>query len=419
MFAPRHRFTFVAHTVLPSVALALVASCTTGTGSQTVSGGATVARPDAADSASFVTRLGVDTVAVERVVYAPRRVEADVLLRMPVTTRTRYALDLSPAGELTRLEAVTTDPRAGGAPTRREVIARAGDSLRVETTTDGQVRTRTVAAHDLRVLPFIDVVHWPFELALTRARAAGVPQTAQPLLTGSRVQTFPLTDVGPDSMTITHPARGTMRVRVDTRGRLLALDAGATTRKLLVERRPWMGTDVVDAFATRWAAMDAAGRSLGALSGRAQMAATVAGARLGADYGTPSKRGRAIWGVLVPFGQVWRTGANQATHFTTDRDLVLGSAADTLVVPAGRYTLFSIPERGGGVLIVSRQTDQAGTAYDATRDLGRVRLMARPLAEPVEVFTIAANPEGPGGVLRLQWDRTELVTPFRVREPRP
>jgi hypothetical protein len=69
------------------------------------------------------------------------------------------------------------------------------------------------------------------------------------------------------------------------------------------------------------------------------------------------------------------------------------------------------------VLIVSRQTDQAGTAYDASRDLGRVRLTARPLPESVEVFTIAANPEGPGGVLRLQWDRTELVTPFRVRAP--
>jgi hypothetical protein len=171
------------------------------------------------------------------------------------------------------------------------------------------------------------------------------------------------------------------------------------------------------ALAVRWTEQDAAGRSLGALSGRAQMSATIAGARLGADYGTPSKRGREIWGVVVPFGQVWRTGANQATHFTTDRDLVFGTGPDTLLVPAGRYTLFSIPERDGGLLIINRQTDQAGTAYDASRDLGRVRLTARALAEPVEVFTIAANPEGAGGVLRLQWDRTELVAPFRVRAP--
>ena len=409
MSAPRRWIAFVRHIVPTSLAVVLAVWCTTAIGAQTV------ARPDAGDSASFVTRLGIDTVALERVVYTPRRVDADVLLRVPVTRRTRYTLELSAAGELTRLEAVTTDPRGAGAPTRQETVTRVGDSLRVETTSDGQTRTRTVAADGLRVLPFIDVVHWPFELALMRARAAGRPQAGQALFSGGRVQTFPIADLGPDSMTITHPLRGTMRVRVDARGRLLALDAGATTRKLLVERRPWMTTDAIDAFATRWAAMDAAGRSLGALSGRAQMAAMIAGARVGADYGTPARRGREIWGVLVPFGQVWRTGANQATHFTTDRDLVLGRGADTLVVLAGRYTLFSIPERGGGVLIVSRQTDQAGTAYDATRDLGRVRLTARPLAELVEVFTIAANPEGAGGVLRLQWDRTELVTPFRVR----
>lgn len=397
------------------IVMSLAAACARIAGQS--AGGSISPDRTAADSAAFVTRLGVDTVAVERVVYTPRRVEADVLLRVPSTTRTHYVLELSPAGELTRLEAVTTDPRAAAGPARREVIMRVGDSLRVETTTDGQVRARTVAAPDLRVLPFIDVVHWPFELALMRARAAGAPQTVQPLLTGSRVQSFPLGDLRSDSMTITHPLRGTMRVRVDSRGRLLALDAGATTRKLLVERRPWMGTDAIDAFVTRWAAMDAAGRSLGALSGRAQMAATIAGARLGADYGTPSKRGREIWGSLVPYGQVWRTGANQATHFTTDRDLVFGTDTDTLLVPAGRYTLFSIPARDGGLLIISRQTDQAGTAYDATRDLGRVRLTARPLAEGVEVFTIAANPEGTGGVLRLQWDRTELVAPFRVRTP--
>ncbi|MFN2564215.1 MAG: DUF2911 domain-containing protein [Gemmatimonadaceae bacterium] len=402
-----------------AILLALaVTACTSGARSTDEAGGMVATPAGALDSASFVTRLGVDTVAIERVVYAPRRVEADVLLRVPRTTRTRYVLDLSSGGELTRLEAVTTDPRAPtGTPARREVITRLGDSLRVETEADGQPRTRTAAAQDPRVLPFVDIVHWPFELTFTRARATGQPQGVQPLLTGARVQNFPVADLGPDSMTITHPLRGTMRVRVDSRGRLLALDAGATTRKLLVERRPWMGMEAIEALASRWAGQDAAGRSLGALSSRAQMSATIAGARLTADYGTPLKRGREIWGGLVPFGQVWRTGANQATHFTTDKDLVLGSGADTLVVPAGRYTLFSIPDRDGGVLIVNRQTDQAGTAYDVTRDLGRVRLTARPLAETVEVFTIAANPEGAGGVLRLQWDRTELVTPFRVRTP--
>ncbi|MDP3910694.1 MAG: DUF2911 domain-containing protein, partial [Gemmatimonadales bacterium] len=173
----------------------------------------------------------------------------------------------------------------------------------------------------------------------------------------------------------------------------------------------WMA---IDALAARWRADDAAGRSVGALSGRGAAQATIAGATLTADYGTPAKRGRDIWGTLVPYGQVWRTGANTATHFTTDRPLVLGEGAQTLAVPAGRYTLFSIPAAEGGTLIVSRDTGQAGTAYDPARDLGRVPLRARPLDQAVEVFTIVFGARGPGGEVRLQWDRTALVVPFRV-----
>lgn len=365
------------------------------------------------DSAAFVTRLGDDTLAIERFVRTGRWVDADVVLRVPTTLRTRYRLELAPNGELARLEATTADPRAGsGTPVRREVITRAGDSLRIETTTDGPARTRTVAAPGA-TLPFIDMVHWPYEIALVRAKGAGGLTRTQPLLTGGRVSEFALAAVGADSVTITHPFRGTMRARVDAMGRLLGLDASGTTRKLVLERRPWMD---VDALVSRWAELDASGRSLGALSGRGGDTVRVGAATLSVDFGRPAKRGREIWGGLVPFGQVWRTGANQATHLATDRDLVLGAGADTLVVPAGRYTLFSIPDAAGGVLIVNRQTGQNGTAYDPARDLGRVRLTSRTLDESVELFTIRIEPAtGARGELKVIWDRREMAVGVRVR----
>ena len=369
-----------------------------------------VAAQSRPDSASFVTRLGADTLVIERVIRTEQRVDAEVVLRVPRTTRTRYVLELDSTGALVRMEALTFAPDGAGEPLRRETTTRDGDSLRIETAGQGESRRRSVAA-DRATLPFIDMVHWPFDIVLMRARASGRERGAAPLLTGGRVQEFPVAVLGSDSMTITHPLRGTMRVAVDPLGRLQALDAGATTRKLMVARRPWVD---IDAPAAAWAAADAAGRSVGALSGRAEVSVTVAGAAIAVDHGTPSRRGREIWGVLVPFGQVWRTGANQATGFTTDRALVLGSGRDTLAVPAGAYTLFSIPERDGGALIINRQTGQAGTAYDAAQDFGRVPLTARPLAEAVEVFTVAVTAAGDGGELRLQWDRTELVVPFRV-----
>ena len=389
-------------------AILLLASMLAVVAPANASAQATKAAPD---SAVFVTRLGADTLVIERVVRSPRRVDAEVAMRVPRTSRTVYVLELSPSGMLERMEATTFDTAGGGkTPTRREIVTRVGDSLRIETTGGAQARSRVVRA-DPPVLPFIDMVHWPYEIALLRFKARGVTEEPQPLLTGARVSNFALARVGTDSMTITHPTRGTMRLHVDRSGRLLALDAGATTRKLVVERRPWMP---IDDIVRRWTAQDAAGRSLGALSGRSRTSSLVGGATLSLDHGTPSKRGRAIWGSLVPFGTVWRTGANEATHFETDRDLVFGTAPDTLVVPAGRYTLFSVPEREGGWLIINRETGQAGTAHDPSKDLGRVRLLARALSTPVETFTITAETEGGRNLLRLQWDDSERVVPFKV-----
>ncbi len=365
-----------------------------------------LAQPQRPDSAVLLTRLGTDTLAVERIVRMGNRVTAEVVLRSPATTRTRYELSLAPDGGMQELRAETVTP-GDPAVIRREHHRRDGDTVRVRIEVGERVQERAVAVRG-PVLPFIDMVHWPLDLAFQRLTAGGRSGGEQLLLTGARATSFPVARTGPDSGTLTHPSRGTMRARISSAGVLLGLDAGATTRKLTVERRPWMD---VEPLATRWAAADRAGRGVGALSGRGRAEGTIAGATLMLDFGTPGKRGRAIWGALVPFGQVWRTGANEATHVTTDRDLVLGAGQDTLLVPAGKYTLFSIPDASGGTLIVNRQTGQTGTAYDPTRDLGRVRMSVRALDDPVEVFRIVIVPDG---AIELQWDRRAYVVPVKV-----
>ena len=359
-----------------------------------------------ADSAVLVTRLGADTLVIERIIRRPGRVDVDVLSRVPRTMHTVYWMELTPAGELARFYAETHDLQNGGVA-RRDSVTRVGDSLRVVSVTAAQTRAAMVAA-PAATIPFIDMLHWPYELVLARAASAQGTMTA-PMLTGTRVTDFRIERVGGDSVTITFPQRGTMRARMDARGRLLGLDAGATTRKLVVERRPWMS---FDQLTPRWLALDAAGKSVGALSGRAQATGKVGPVTVNVDYGTPAARGRAIWGALVPFGERWRTGANEATHITVEGGtLVIGAGNDTLAVPAGRYTISSIPEQGGGTLIVNRQTGQGGTTYDAARDLGRVRLTSRPTTTHVEQFTIAVE----GNELRLQWADRELVVPVRGR----
>src|SRR5215210_2048879 len=106
------------------------------------------------------------------------------------------------------------------------------------------------------------------------------------------------------------------------------------------------------------------------LSPPAKAEATVKGKKVTIDYSAPSRRGRAIMGELVPYGKVWRTGANAATTLTTESDVMIGA----IHVPAGTYTLFTIPGEKEWTLIVNKQTGQWGLAYDESQDLGRTKL---------------------------------------------
>jgi hypothetical protein len=138
------------------------------------------------------------------------------------------------------------------------------------------------------------------------------------------------------------------------------------------------------------------------LSPRDTTEATIGSAKVLIDYGRPSKRGREIFGALVPYDQVWRTGANAATTLTTDRPLTIGGTA----VPAGTYTIYSIPGRERWQLVVNRQTGQWGTAYDQSQDLARIPMQVRRSAQPVEQFEIAVAGSGASRTLELRWDAT-------------
>jgi hypothetical protein len=127
-------------------------------------------------------------------------------------------------------------------------------------------------------------------------------------------------------------------------------------------------------------------------------------------------RGRRIMGGLVPFGRVWRTGANAATTLVTEADLTIGGAS----VPRGTYTLYTIPTATGWTLIVNRQTGQWGTQYDPSRDLVRIPMQTTTLRAPVEQFTIALERGRAGAdTLALTWENTRASVPFRMAAPAP
>ncbi len=131
-------------------------------------------------------------------------------------------------------------------------------------------------------------------------------------------------------------------------------------------------------------------------------------------YNRPSKRGRVIFGELVPFGQVWRTGANEATTFETNKDLTIGGQ----VLPAGKYTLWTLPGANEWKVMFNKEMYGWGVDFDqkAQRkpesDALQVTVVPQELPEVMEMFTITIEDQ-PVPTLVLAWDRTRVAVPFR------
>jgi hypothetical protein len=121
------------------------------------------------------------------------------------------------------------------------------------------------------------------------------------------------------------------------------------------------------------------------------------------DYSSPRAKGRKIYGELVPYGKPWRTGANESTTFVTTADVTVGST----LVPAGNYTLFTIPDKDKWTLVISKKTGEWGTDYPGpSNDLARVDMKISALPAPVENFTISFDKSANGGTLNVDWETT-------------
>jgi hypothetical protein len=156
------------------------------------------------------------------------------------------------------------------------------------------------------------------------------------------------------------------------------------------------------------------------LSPHETVSAAIDGNRVILVYGRPYTKNprngeeRKIWGGLVPYGKVWRTGADEATLLVTEKPIVMGEKT----VPAGAYTLYTLPnEDGTAKLIINKQIGQWGTQYDEKQDLARVDLKKESLDPAADQFTMAVvkNPSG-GGLVKMMWEKTQFSVAFTVQK---
>jgi hypothetical protein len=148
------------------------------------------------------------------------------------------------------------------------------------------------------------------------------------------------------------------------------------------------------------------------LSPRMTTAVTINGKKIDISYGAPSMRGRKVMGSLVPYGEVWCAGANDATSLHTEADLDING----MRVPKGSYTLWTLPNPGEWLLIVNKQVGIWHTDYNERYDLGRVKMNVRAISSPVERMKIDLSAaSGNKGTLALSWETTEVSVPITVQ----
>lgn len=367
--------------------------------------------PPPADRGALILRLGPDTLFVERFELTPGRMYVESVVRSPAVEFRTIDARLNLDGTLSSIAVATFDPA-----NPRGGVAR--DSATVAFSADSTIYSFGLGAAKqfLRLPGRGDLVIsipgnlWFPNYALLAGRA---PRVIGDSIVGTmalRLGAYPLVvkRVARDTLNVWSQISGMMRVVLAPDGRLAALDGTGSSIPYVGTRVDWIDIDSVSrAFAER----ERATRAVGILSRRDTTKVEISGARLMVDYGRPSKRGRRIFGNVVPWNVVWRTGANLATHFSTSRDLQFGGE----LVPAGTYTLHTIPAPGSWTLLVSRQTGQWGTAaLDSAMIVARVPMRVRESSEVTETFTITIEPDGTGGLIRLAWDTTIAEASFKI-----
>lgn len=369
----------------------------------------------AAGPQAYVHRLGHDTLAMEVFTRLPGRIEGRVLLRQPNTRVGTYTVMLGRGDMPTAIEVNWETPAAAGAtlPSLHAAATVEDDSVRVHVRPGTRRDTTLLVERGERTLFDVgasppSVALWSQAVALARASGDSVWEFT---LVSAAMRPGPVANrivlLGGDSVSMDYHG-DPMVARVDRDGTVAAIDGRATTLKIQSER---VSAELdFDSLAADFASLDARGEGFGPASPRGTLDVSGGGAHFTVEYHRPSVRGREIWGGLVPYGVTWRTGANAATHFSTNRDLRIGGAR----VPAGTYTLWTTFTADTDTLIISTQNRVWGTDYDPSKDFVRVPLERTELAEPVEMFTIAIEPTALGGTLQLMWDRRLLSVEMRV-----
>ncbi len=361
------------------------------------------------DSGSFVVRLGSDTTSIEHYVRTPAKLEIRQVGRSPRVLQRHFVYEY--AGGALKKASMVVKPVGVDTTTQTIALTWGADSVRTQIQSGRNPVQNVAMALEKNTIVVAGSSPWAgyesltMKLAKDKADSLRVPLYFIGSTTGNMLM---VSKLGADSVVIFNDRLDLFHARIDKDGRILGVLPISGTQKLSVDRVEKLD---VDGLAKSFAARETAGGGIGVLSPRDTVNVVAGGATVWIDYSKPGKRGRAIFGNIVPYGEVWRTGANGATQIKTDKALDFGGT----VVPAGFYSLWTLPSASGWKLIFNSETGIGGTSRKPDMDVFTADMKIEVLPSVVERFTIGVVPTADGGVLNLDWDTTRATAAFTVK----
>lgn len=379
-----------------------------------------------AEQYGFLTMLGNDTISVESVTRQRNTLTSDEVDRFPRVRVRHTVVKLNSDGSIKHLVMDIRTPSEPANERERKVIADVADNKVKLSKKDGTgTVNRDFATDGAIVVAHVPQMYSLYELyfaaALKQAAALklanGSPVQMRQFYIDREFDRFPLghatvTPLGGGKATIIHDwLSGTGKATMDSSNHMLSYSGDRTTYKVAVSRL--VSLPDIKNIADRFEAQEMKTGIVRSLSVRDTMQAQIGNVMFTVDYSRPLLRGRILLGDVIPYDRVWRTGANAATQFTTSAPIKLAG----MQVPAGTYTLWTIPHVSGVDLIVNKQTGQWGTEYNGSYDLGTVRFTTESLTTPVEEFTISIVPgaDTHHGTLVMEWGTFRWTAAIEVQ----
>jgi hypothetical protein len=372
----------------------------------------------------FLALLGRDTVSLESVTRTGNTVVSDEVDRFPLVRRRHTQITLGADGSIRHLEMDIRTPSEPSPQQLRHVVADVTkDSVTISKRDSTGVRRTAFATGGVLTMPHLPQMYSLTDLyfgaALARAAAtklaAGDQVRLHQYYIDREFDRFPLHDgvVRPlpgSRAELRHDwLSGTGEASFDSSRHMLTYSGARTTYKVEVKRLTELPD--VEAIGGKFAALETSNGRAVPLSIRDTTRATIGGATFTVDYGRPLARGRVLVGNLLPYDEVWRTGANAATQFSTSMPITLGG----IRLPAGMYTLWTVPRTNGADLIVNKQTGQWGTSYNDTFDIGKAPMATLTTTSPTEKFTISIiSTDARHGTLVMEWGTFRWTAPIVV-----